>query len=164
MTTSRLERVQAELITYYETISKANGFRSDVKRFIKQQIDPETWQEWPIVQVILGDDNIRSIDTAMSVFEQEVNVYINGFVNIGKEQSDATDLGIDIANGLLHDIQRVTLDFLKTNVNSASNPWYVKNRNLSIHSIRPVYVGESILFVGVEFPITIRILDKSLND
>jgi hypothetical protein len=124
-TRSRIELLRDDLIREYEAITKANGYRSDVKGVSDVVMDSDRLVDSPRLSVVFGPESIPIENTAKTIFNSTVSVMVIGYVRVPTGHKDSNTVMVEAAEGLLHDLKRVTGAFAIKYVNSTTNRWSV---------------------------------------
>lgn len=125
MSTSRTELALTDIVTEFELISTASGFRTDPANIFKAIRSPNKIVEWPEIGIEFGDEVLKPEDDGWTVFTTELPVYVVGTIKANTEEDDeGTNLRLEMEK-LLHDMRRTVVSLLTKYITSATNRWNV---------------------------------------
>jgi hypothetical protein len=152
-TKSRIEYLRDDLVTEYEAITIANGYRSDVKGVHDIVLAPESITDSPRLSVIFGPEAIPIENSSKVIFHSLVPVMVIGYVKVPTGLRDMNLVMSEAAEALLHDLKRVTVGFALKYANS-SNRWQVM-KDPQISATRFVVPQQTIGWVSLEFTVQV---------
>lgn len=168
---SRAEDVMDTLVTEFQGITVANGYRNDVKNVVKA-IRPETViTEFPEIGIEFWDSDLpeKNMDDNRSIYDEVIDVKVVGVIaadlNAAQDPESANKL-YEASESLVHDIKKkVCTDILTKNVNSATNKWNVElsENRLTFGRVMLLGAQRSIGRVVTSFKVRIRVQDSTFE-
>ncbi|MCI0706041.1 MAG: hypothetical protein L0Y80_00970 [Ignavibacteriae bacterium] len=167
---SRTELVMNDLVSEFQGVTIANGYRNDVKHVVRAIRPPQTMMEFPEIGIEFGKSEIVPKDDQRSLYDEIVEVTVVGVVaadlNAAQDPESANTL-YDASESLAHDMRKkICTDILTKNINDAGNKWNVElsDNKLTVGRVMTLGAQRSTGTVKAQFKVRIRNVDPSFED
>lgn len=157
MATSRTEDALAEIITEFQTISTANGFRTDPNQVINAIRPLSRISQYPEIGIELGPEQMIPLDDNWTVFDTVVAVYVVGAQNANTSVDDDSSELATATEALRHDIKRIIYKIMKKYMNAALSKWNITpKQNITVYPVMMLGEKRNRAQVVAQFSIRIR--------
>jgi len=170
MSESRFENARTAILTKFRTITKANGYRNDIANVVPAIRWQQNITAFPEIGVEFGDSVLPGdrMDSARTVYDEIVRVYVAGFVKSDTETAtDPENISklFEKLESLIHDLKIcITKEILTAYVASATNKWNVELSENKLTFTRDRIGKNGTIGVTVtEFNIRIRGQDNTFS-
>lgn len=164
-TVSRTEAMLSEIITEFQTISVANGYRTTPARVINSIRDIDKIANFPEIGIELGEERMTPIDDKWTVFDTTVEVFVVGSASANSAiDYDASEL-TTATEALRHDIKRIVYSIMSKYINGAASKWNVTPKQ-TITTTPVMGLGENRnkAYVVTSFTVRIRTQGSTFVD
>ena len=156
MSISILETALADLVTEVKNITIANSYRNTLGMVSKTYLDVAQITDYPAVSVVFNNGNIDTVDSAITVFNENVDVALIGYVSGELSSKGDNNALVDSAESLLHDLKVCLAAFVKKYLNTSAKHYIINRRKDTFKMFRVLPVpGTTKGIVGIYFQIVI---------
>jgi hypothetical protein len=165
---SRVEGALSNLVTAFEALLVANGYRNDVCAVYKQIRTPEQIiDDYPEIGIEFGEELMTFEDTGWTVLDSFVDVRVVGVVRSDADPATENTSLRELGESFLADMKVILFTLAKTYLTSSSNRWIImpSGRNLiRFRRTTPYMEQKNLMAVEMNFTIKVFALDSSQDD
>ena len=160
---SRAETTRDQWKTAFALITVANGYTNALSaaQVSKGMVDPAMVVTFPHIVLELGDSVIEPQTDDWNLFDEDVELYITGFVKANEETQAfaAGDKLEDAMESLVHDLKKkICTDLIDVNMTDGTNPWNARliRQKLRFSRVSGIGLPKNVGRVGSKLTLQIR--------